>query len=267
MRSPAILSVVVPNYNFGRFLRELLIDLNSLEHRHRLEVLVVDGGSTDESLEFAREFLLPQDKLLLGPDDGQADAIGKGLQAATGIWFMFQNSDDLFDLSSVNGFLAKPPEPGSYDVVAFDQDILVEGHKGWTRRRAFQHNGPIGWRQLFWSIYYTNQATIYDRHKAREIGFDAGKRFAMDYDFVVRFFKRHNPSVLFVARPLGMQRLHGDTKTSTMQPICKAESADIRRTEFFVFDRILGFSQAVLYHARKRLVGRKEIPIEDGQAR
>lgn len=254
MTSPATLSLVVPNYNFGSFLRELLTGLNGLAHRDRLEVILADGGSTDDSLDVARELLRPQDRLLPGPDKGQADAIAKGLRAATGRWFMFQNSDDLFDVLTLDRFLATAPEPGRYDVVAFGQDLLLEAPGGWMRRPAFRHHGRIGWRQLSCSIYYTNQSTIYDRAKAQATGFDIGKRFAMDYDFVVRFFKQHEPTVLYMDQVLGMQRLHGDTKTSTMQPVCIAESAEVVRSEFNTLDRALGFSQAVVYHLRKRLV-------------
>lgn len=266
MSSSILLSVVVPNYNFERFLRELLSGLNSLKHRDRLEVIVADGGSTDGSCELASLLLLPQDQFLPGPDSGQADAIQKGLLHATGNWFIFQNSDDLFDLDALDSFLANPPATDNYDVVAFNQDVLVEGPEGWVRNRAFLHHGRIGWRQLFWSIYFTNQATIYNCSKAKEIGFDTTKSFAMDYDFVVRFFKKYSPSVLFVPRPLGMQRHHADTKTNTMQAVCEQETAHIKRIEFKLLDRVLGVLQAVVYHARKRIVAGPNPPFSNSSS-
>lgn len=248
-----VLSLVIPNYNFGRFLQELLAGLDGLAGRDRLQVIVADGGSKDDSLTIARQFLRPHDQLLRGPDDGQADAIGKGLAEATGDWFMFQNSDDLFDLSALEAFLENPPHHGSHAVIAYDQDILVETNARWERRAAFRHSTPIGWRQLSWSIYYTNQATIYNRAMAQKTGFDSGKCFAMDYDFVVRFFKQHRPRVFVAHRVLGIQRLHADTKTSNMQSVCEAESADIRSLEFRPLDRVIGFSEAVRYHFSKRV--------------
>ena len=261
MPSRPTLSLVVPNYNFGTYLRELLAALNELKNRDQVEVILADGGSTDTSLEVAAAFLQTQDRLIHGPDKGQADAISKGLSIATGHWFMYQNSDDQFEVPTLEWFLANAPLPGRCDVVAFDQDLLLETTTGgWYRQAAFRHHSPIGWRQLSWSIYYTNQSTIYDRCKAVETGFDATKRFAMDYDFVVRFFKQHRPAVLTVDQVLGMQRMHGDTKTSTMQDVCAEETAEISRSEFSMLDRSVGFVQAALYHAAKHIARRTQKP-------
>lgn len=257
MQTSPVLSVVIPNYNFGPFLRELLAQLDMLKCRERLEVIVVDGGSKDDSLEVAREFLQPQDSLLYGPDNGQADAISKGLALATGDWFMFQNSDDLFELSALDAFLSAPPSTERFEVAAYDQDILFEDAQQWKRQPAFRHHKVIGWRQLSWAIYYTNQATVYDRRKAQETGFDISKRFAMDYDFVVRYFKIHQPRVLLGHHVLGMQRYHSATKTTTMQDICQAESAEIRVQEFAPLDRAIGLLEAALYHVFKRIAGRR----------
>lgn len=248
-----VLSLVIPNYNFGRYLRELLLGLDSLECRDKLEVIVADGGSNDDSLSVARAFLRPHDRLLIGPDNGQADAISKGLAASNGDWFMFQNSDDLFDFGTLDAFLRDPPTLDLCDVVAYDQEFLIEGPEGWSRIPAFRHRGTISWRQLYWSIYFTNQATIYDRSKAQQTDFDRNKRFAMDYDFVVRFFKNYDPKVHYPHRTLGIQRLHDDTKTSTLQPVCRAETAEVVRRQFNLYDCASGFVQAAVYHARKRL--------------
>lgn len=243
-----VLSVVIPNYNFKDFLAELLMQLNSLDNRNRLEIIVVDGGSTDGSIIVARSLLKPHDKLLYGPDSGQSHAISKGLSVASGRWFMFQNSDDLFDIKTLDALLEEIALFNEYDVLAFGQDFLEYDGASWLSRSGFRHFFKINWRQLVWSIYFTNQATLYDRVKSQSIGFDSEKKFAMDYDFVVRFFKKIKPKVRYFNSVLGLQRLHSVTKTSTMQDVCIHESKDIVHDNFSIFDRLVGYCFAFNYH-------------------
>lgn len=252
MKNTPLLSIVIPNYNYARFLEHLLAGLNNLEHRDKIEVIVVDGGSSDSSLDIAKKYLSTHDKLLFGPDDGQADAIAKGLSIATGDWFIFQNSDDLFDFATLNLFLSEANKWAAFSVIAFNQDFLVFSENNWTRKTGFRHSRPVGWRQLSWSIYYTNQATIYKRMNAIDVGFDVSKKFALDYDFVVRYFKKFNPMVLIINQVLGLQRLHEETKTSKMQEICLTETRLIKQCEFTLLDRTIGFFQASLYHLQKK---------------
>jgi len=248
-----VLSVVVPNFNGGRFLEDLLTQLRDIDGRERLEVLVMDGGSSDNSAEIAHALVHRHDVVISQPDDGQADAIAKGLELATGKWFMYQNSDDLFNIPVLEEFLLEEARFEGFDIVAFDQAVseIVSGN--WRTYLAFAHTHPIFFQQLSQNIYYTNQSTVYLTEKARSIGFDEAKQFAMDYDFVVRFFRTMRPSVATVRKVLGVQRLHPDTKTSNMGDVCAAETAEIRNMEFSTLDCVFGALKATVYHFDKRV--------------
>ncbi len=93
-RSPLV-SVVVPNLNGVGFLSRTLDSLESQTYAH-IEVIVVDGASTDGSLELIEAWA---DRLPLRwvsePDSGQAEAINKGFCMATGDILGWINSDDL----------------------------------------------------------------------------------------------------------------------------------------------------------------------------
>lgn len=253
MEREPTLSIVIPNLNFAVFLEDLLRSLNSSRFRNRIELVVADGGSSDGSVEIARLLLKDGDTLLTGPDSGQADAINKGLSAASGTWFMFQNSDDAFNVEVLDLFFELNPSNELYEVIAYDQDRLIQAGAGWSAKKGFRHSGPIGVRQLSWNIYFTNQATIYNRRLAVAVGFDIGKRFAMDYDFVVRFFKSSNPRVLMQPGVLGLQRIHAATKTNNLQDVCRLETLEIKQREYSANDRLLGLIEALAYHARKAM--------------
>jgi glycosyltransferase involved in cell wall biosynthesis len=91
--SPSI-SIVMPNFNGAEFIEESIRSI-LLQGYSSLELIVVDGGSNDESLEIINKYLPWIDHLISEPDDGQADAILKGLDLCTGEVFNWINSDDV----------------------------------------------------------------------------------------------------------------------------------------------------------------------------
>ena len=89
-----LVSIVTPNFNYGRFLSETIRSV--LDQRYpRIEHIVVDGGSTDDSLDVVRRFGSDV-RLIEAPGTGQTEAINLGLRASAGRIVGYLNSDDLF---------------------------------------------------------------------------------------------------------------------------------------------------------------------------
>ncbi len=97
MRMPdPLVSIIVPSFNQGRFLRETLESIFAQDYRP-LEVLVFDGGSKDETLDVLRSFDgFPELKWRSEPDAGVSDAVNKGLRTASGEIAAIQSSDDVY---------------------------------------------------------------------------------------------------------------------------------------------------------------------------
>lgn len=106
------ITIVTPSYNQGQFLEETIRSV-ILQGYENLEYFVIDGSSTDNSLEIIHKY---QDYLtywISEPDKGQAEAINKGFNLATGDIFAFLNSDDVYlpeTLAKVGKFFAEHPQ-------------------------------------------------------------------------------------------------------------------------------------------------------------
>lgn len=90
-----LLSVVIANYNYGRFLEQAICSVLAANDK-RIELVLVDGGSTDESLDIIEKYASRIDWWCSERDEGQSDAFNKGFAHATGKYLTWLNADDLF---------------------------------------------------------------------------------------------------------------------------------------------------------------------------
>ena len=82
------------------------------------EVIVIDGGSTDNTLEILKKYEAQIDHLVSEKDKGQSHAFNKGLALAKGKWIGWQNSDDCYTVTSFSEFLEIHENNGNhYDVI------------------------------------------------------------------------------------------------------------------------------------------------------
>ena len=88
------ITIVTPSYNQGEFLEETIRSV-LLQNYPKLEYIIIDGGSTDQSVEIIKKYEPWIDFWVSEPDRGQSHAINKGFERATGEWGNWINSDDL----------------------------------------------------------------------------------------------------------------------------------------------------------------------------
>jgi glycosyltransferase involved in cell wall biosynthesis len=91
-----LVSIIVPSYNQGRFIRRTLQSIFSQDYRP-IEVIVIDGGSSDDTVTILREFSsAPELQWVSERDSGVVEAVNKGFARATGTIGAIQSSDDFY---------------------------------------------------------------------------------------------------------------------------------------------------------------------------
>lgn len=210
--TPPTISVVVPSFNQGRFLGEALESLFRQDYP-ALEVVVMDGGSTDETLDVIRAYA---DRLTFwrsGPDGGQAAAINAGMQHCTGELVAWLNSDDFYlgdCLWTVARAHAEHPGRGLYIGNGLRHDERSGARTPFCRRHL-----ALSRRALAEGLDYVLQpATFFLRRAWDEAG---GLRpelvYCLDWDLVLRIAARH-PAVL-IDEFIAATREYESTKTAS----------------------------------------------------
>ena len=89
------ISVVIPSYNQGKYIERTLLSILKQDYPGLVEVIVADGGSTDNTVEILRKY---DDQIIWWSkrDNGFADAVNKGFSVATGDIYSIQSSDDFY---------------------------------------------------------------------------------------------------------------------------------------------------------------------------
>lgn len=122
-----LVSVIVPSYNHGRYIRETLDSIFAQDYRP-LEVLVMDGGSTDQTVAILCEYAAryPELQWISEADKGVADAVNKGFTRASGVYAGIQSSDDVYRAGAISEAVAALEARPDVGVVCADQHALDE---------------------------------------------------------------------------------------------------------------------------------------------
>jgi glycosyltransferase involved in cell wall biosynthesis len=125
-----LVSVIVPSFNQGRFIRATLDSILSQDYRP-IEVIVVDGASTDDTVRILREYDgIPEVRWLSEPDSGVVEAVNKGFALAKGEIGAIQSSDDFYFPAAVRrGVEALMADPSLGFVFGDIVKIDADGHE------------------------------------------------------------------------------------------------------------------------------------------
>jgi glycosyltransferase involved in cell wall biosynthesis len=219
-----LVSIVTPSYNQAPYLEATICSVLD-QNYPRIEYVVIDGGSTDGSVDILKKYSERIAYWASEPDSGQTDAINKGFGRATGQIYAWLNSDDLYRLGAISdavSFFQEHPEVG---LVYGDADFIDEdGH--WIGTFSAARTNYRRLRQGF--VHIPQQATFFRSRLWPLVSpLDTSFYFAMDYDLWVRLAAL--TPIDYVKRTWAAFRLHGDAKTSSSADQCWPEMIRVHR--------------------------------------
>lgn len=225
------ISIVTPSYMQGHFIEETILSVINQGYPN-LQYIVVDGASTDSTCDVLDKYKDRIDVLIIEPDDGQTEAINKGLRKADGELIAWLNSDDMYapgalhmtalaymrtkcdvisgiclEHSEKRFMLVNKPSATGGD---FNLDRLADIFNYWLKGHYFYQP----------EVFFTK--AILDK-----VGLlDESLYYSMDYDLWMRF-ARASATLEVISWPVGFFRKHDGQKTRSLTE-CIEEQATVR---------------------------------------
>lgn len=203
-----LVTVVTPSFNQGQFIRATIESVLGQDYP-RLEYIVMDGGSTDQTADVVRDYA-SRLKWISEPDRGQSHAINKGFRMAKGEIVTWLNSDDLMlpgAISKVIPYFQRDPSVRA----VYGEGYLIDREGRITGR--FPHTRPFDlWRLVYLSDYILQQTVYFDRRVFAEVGYlDESLHYTMDWDILIRIGKRYG--LTYIPEFLGCLREYPEAKS------------------------------------------------------
>lgn len=202
-------SIIVPTLNSKIFLNKCVKNILNQSYKN-FEIIVVDGGSNDGTVEYLKTFG-ERIKWISEKDNGQADAINKGISISNGNWITWQNSDDYYHdkealmlfTNAIKSNIKKRLFIGNINLVNRDCKIL----------RDVKYFNPYFYSLLYEGMTLTNQACVWDRELNNELGMLKNMKINFDYEWFLRILKNFPDCGLHLNYTIGCFRLHKFQKT------------------------------------------------------
>lgn len=196
-----LVSIVTPTLNAAAYLKQA-IDSVLAQEEARIEYLVVDGGSTDATLEILRSYegrlsVVPE------PDAGPAEAINRGFRLAHGEIFAWLSADDLYLPGAVATAVEELSAHPAAGVLYGEAEWIDEG----GRRLGNYPTAPFDARRLAAECFIAQPAAFLRRQAFEAVGgLDVRWRHTFDYDLWIRLSRRF--PFAFVPKLLAASRMH-----------------------------------------------------------
>lgn len=223
------ISIITPSFNQGQYIKET-IDSVLAQHYPNLEYWVIDGKSKDSTVEILRSFGT-RINWISEKDQGQTEAINKGLKLVTGDIVAYINSDDLYltgTFSRVAQYFSKNKKAqwltGDYEIID-EKGVKIQS---WITAYKRFLRAKSTFARLAVANFIPQPSTFWRKDVIREIGeFDASLKYCMDYDLWLRAIQKYPLHV--IDKKLSQFRIHKSAKGVTQYKQQFREELDVAK--------------------------------------
>jgi len=206
------ISIVTPSYNQGQFLEQTILSVLNQDYPY-IEYIIIDGGSSDESVDIIKKYEKRVAYWISEKDRGQAHAINKGFAKATGSIFAWLNADDLLSPSAARiaaSYLTKDSSVG----LIFGDRISID-KKG--NVIDLVSSPTFSKYMLKWGFTIPQETAFFRRKYFEDVGqLDESLECVMDFDLWCKLLN-DNIKIYHIPTVLGYYRDHEETKSRMYQ--------------------------------------------------
>ncbi|WP_131538387.1 glycosyltransferase family 2 protein [Pedobacter nototheniae] len=226
------LTVITIVYNNARDIERTIKSVLNQTYK-KIEYIVIDGASTDGTLEIIQKYTAQISKIVSEPDKGIYDAMNKGLALATGDYVLFMNSgDEIYDDTTVEEVF--DTEAGA-DIYYGETEMFNDNWESLGRRR---HEAPenFDWTSFKFGMNISHQA-IYIRRSIL-VPYDLKYKYSADIDWIIKAAKKAS-SIVNVHRYVAKYLVGGMSKKKHRESL---------KERFSIFTKYYGLIPNIFNH-------------------
>lgn len=226
------ISIITPSYNQADFLERTILSVLDQNYPN-LEYIIIDGGSTDASIDVIRKYEGYLTYWVSEKDNGQSHAINKGIEMATGEWIAWQNSDDIYYSGAFKALVKAATGNPKANLIVGNMNLIDE-HDGliWDLRFVKPSYGSM----VAEGMTLSNQSAFWKRNMHNEIGMmDENLHLGFDFDWFLKLTKVAEG--VSVNECLGAFRIHSQAKTQKMMTQNLATHQQVRQRHHVTMPR------------------------------
>ncbi len=227
MQHIPLVTIVTPSYNQGQFIEETILSVLTQEYPN-IEYIVMDGGSHDQTLSILKKY---GNRLtwFSEKDNGQTDAINKGLRMAKGEIVAYLNSDDTYHPNAISRAVQYLTTENPTAPFVYGEGYHITAEGAIIERYPTE---PFNAERLAETCFICQPTAFWKREVMETVGFfDESLHFAMDYEYWIRL-ARHYGSLGYIRDYLANSRFYPETKTMSKRLEAHAEVLNVIRKHY-----------------------------------
>ena len=210
------ITVITATKNSERYLSASLDSI--VNQDHRADHILVDGASTDSTMEICKRYRHHLTRVISEPDHGIYDALNKGIKLATGDVIGILHADDFYPTADVISTVMDKFTDPSVDACFGDLKYVDREDTGRTKR--YWRSGEFRQRKLYWGWMPPHPAFFVRRSIYEKYGFfNLEMGTSADYEVMLRFLLKHRINVTYIPKVLVHMRTGGVSNRSIMNRI------------------------------------------------
>lgn len=182
-----IFSIITVTFNAEAWLEKTILSVLSQSYP-AIEYIIIDGNSTDKTMEIVERYRSGIARVISEPDKGLYDAMNKGIKTATGDYIWFINAGDtLSSADTVQAIVANISKKKTLPEVIYGETEIIDGEGHFIGMRRLKAPQKLTWKSFKMGMLVCHQSFIVKRSIAPEYNLEY--RFSSDYDWAIRSLK------------------------------------------------------------------------------